>query len=80
MFTKTFWSGAFERAAKTFAQTLASTLVVGTGILDWDAKAALSVTATAVLLSVLTSISDPQRTDTAIATGETEHVPTHVAG
>lgn len=80
IFTRTFWNGVFERAFKTFAQVLASTLTVGVGILDWDVKSALSITATAVLLSVLTSIGDARRTDTAIATAEPPHTPTHVAG
>ena len=57
MFTIAFWKAAAERAVKTAAQTLV--LLVGTGAvgitaLNWPEL--LSLTATAALLSVLTSV------------------------
>ena len=70
MYTKTtFWAGAAERAVKTATQTLAALLVTGTVIWSVDWAQALGVTATATLLSVLTSLADPRATDTAVATG-----------
>lgn len=58
MLTLHFWKAAGERAVKTFAQTLV--LLIGTGSigvteLDWPQL--LSVSATAALLSVLTSLA-----------------------
>lgn len=57
MWTRKFWTAAAERAVKTFAQALA--VILGAGAVDvmsigW--KQALSVSAGAALLSVLTSI------------------------
>jgi len=57
MLTVAFWRAAAERAIKTAAQTLV--LLIGTGSigitsLNWPEL--LSLTATAALLSVLTSI------------------------
>jgi len=57
MFTLAFWKAAGERAVKTAAQTLV--LLIGTGAvgitaLNWPEL--LSLTATAALLSVLTSV------------------------
>ena len=57
MFTLAFWAASFERAVKTAAQTLV--LLIGTGAvgiteLNWPELAGL--TATAALLSVLTSV------------------------
>lgn len=70
MYTKaTFWAGAAERAVKTAAQTLAALLVTGTVIWSVDWAQAIGVTATATLLSVLTSLADPRAADTAVATG-----------
>lgn len=55
--TKSFVRATLERAVKTFAQTLAAVLVAsGTGLLDTDWIASLSMSAMAALLSVLTSI------------------------
>lgn len=72
-----FWSGVRDRAIKTFAQVLVSTLTVGVGIFDINWKGALGLTATAVLISVLTSIADPKETDRAIATAPVEYTPRH---
>ena len=66
--SRTFWAGAAERAVKTAAQTLAALLVTGTVIWSVDWAQALGVTATATLLSVLTSLADPRAADTAVAT------------
>lgn len=55
-----FWKDAAERAIKTFVQTLAATLFVGGathGIQDLPWMAALSVSASALVLSVLTSVA-----------------------
>ncbi len=58
IFTAAFWLASAERAIKTFAQTLAATLVAS-GVatvagIDW--RLALGTAALASLLSVLTSI------------------------
>lgn len=61
MFTKAFWKGAAERAIKTGAQTLAAYFVIGTtGVLDLDWVPALSVSAAAVVASLLTSVANPE--------------------
>lgn len=57
MFTKAFWLDAFERAVKTWAQSLLA--LVGAGatnlvLLDWGDM--LGISGTAALISVLTSI------------------------
>lgn len=66
--SKTFWAGLAERAIKTAAQTLLSVLTVGATIWSMDWTQALGIAAGAVVLSILTSIADPQRADTAVAT------------
>lgn len=58
-----FWAGLGERALKTFAQSLAASLAVGTGLLDIDWLGALGIAGTATLLSVLTSIANPGFTE-----------------
>lgn len=58
-----FWAGLGERALKTFAQSLAASLAVGTGLLDVDWLGALGIAGTATLLSVLTSIANPGFTE-----------------
>lgn len=58
IFDKRFWIAATERAVKTFAQTLIA--LIGTTavtIVDLDWLQMLGVSATATLLSVLTSIA-----------------------
>ena len=67
--SRTFWLGVGERAVKTFAQALLAVLTTGTVVWDLDWVQALGIAGTAVLISVLTSVADPQRTDTAIASG-----------
>lgn len=66
--SKTFWNGVGERAIKTAAQTILSVLTTGTVIWGLDWKQALGLAATTVVVSILTSIADPKRTDTAITT------------
>lgn len=78
--SKSFWAGVRDRAIKTFAQSLASSLTIGVGILGIDWKGALSVAVGAVLFSVATSLADPQETDKAIATMPPTPPTTHVAG
>lgn len=59
MWSGRFWQGAGERTIKTGAQTLVAligTEAVGVTSLDWPQM--LSVAATAMLLSVLTSIGN----------------------
>ena len=70
--SKTFWNGVGERAIKTAAQNLLSVLTTGTVIWGFGWKQALGLAATAVVVSVLTSIADPKRTDTAVVTGTEE--------
>ncbi len=77
MFTRLFFKDAVERALKTFAQTLASLLVGdGTGILEVDWTARLSVAGLAALVSVLTSIGSAVKTgtDSASLTVDTKEV------
>lgn len=74
-----FWSGVRDRAIKTFAQVLVGSLGVGVGIFDVDWKGALGITASAVLISVLTSIADAKETDRAIATAPVEYTPRHAS-
>lgn len=60
MWTPAFWKDAAERAIKTGVQSLIATFGVGTTVLEMDWGAALAVSGTATLLSVLTSIvSEP---------------------
>lgn len=57
MFTTAFWKAAAERAVKTFAQTLVVLLGAGAvDVLSIDWVKALSLSAGAALVSVLTSI------------------------
>jgi hypothetical protein len=57
MFTALFWKSSAERAVRTAAQVLLGFLVVGeTGVLEVDWAQALSVSAVAVVASVLTSV------------------------
>lgn len=63
IFSKEFVLGAAERALKTAAQTLIAAMGVNqVGIMDFDWAGALSVTAFAVIMSVLTSIVNPSFT------------------
>lgn len=58
MYDINFWRAAGERAIKTFAQTivaLVGTEMVGIHTLDWGVI--LSASATATLLSILTSVA-----------------------
>ena len=65
-----FWRGTAERAIKTCAQALLAVLTAGTVIWGLDWVQALGVAATATAICVLTSLADPERIDTATATGE----------
>lgn len=56
IFTKDFILAALTRAVKTFAQTLLGFLAVGLAISDINWANALSVSAVAMLFSILTSI------------------------
>ena len=63
IFTKLFWKGAFERATKTFCQSLLAILTTGAvGILDVDWPGALSAATLATLVSILTSLSQAEFT------------------
>ncbi len=58
MFDIRFWKAAGERAVKTFAQTLVALIGTGAvGIMSLDWPQMLSISATATLLSVLTSVA-----------------------
>lgn len=57
MWTLTFWKDAVERALRTVAQTAAGVWIAdGTGLLDTDWAAGLSVAGMAGLLSLLLSV------------------------
>lgn len=66
---KTFWIGAAERAIKTGAQAAVSVLTVGSAVWSMDLAQAAGIALGGMLLSVLTSLADPDRADTSIATG-----------
>lgn len=66
--TKSFWLGVCERAIKTAAQTLLSVVTVGSVVWGLDWAQALGLALTAALVSVLTALADPERTDTAVVT------------
>lgn len=51
-----FWRDAAERAIKTAAQTLLASFGIGVSVLSVNWQACLSITATATVLSVLSSI------------------------
>jgi hypothetical protein len=58
MFDSRFWIAAAERAVKTFAQTLVALIGTGAvGIMDLDWMQMLGVSATATVLSILTSVA-----------------------
>lgn len=64
MFTTAFLLATIERAIKTLAQTAAALLVAdGTGLLNTDWLALLSVAGMAAVVSVLTSIGTGAVTD-----------------
>lgn len=63
--SRAFWYDALERAIKTGAQVLVALIGTGSlGILQVDWLNALSVTALAVIVSVLTSIASAGTADT----------------
>jgi hypothetical protein len=58
MFDSRFWIAAAERAVKTFAQTLVALIGTGAvGIMDLDWMQMLGVSATATVLSILSSVA-----------------------
>jgi hypothetical protein len=74
--TPSFWAGTAERAVKTCAQSLLAVLTLGTPLWGLDWAQALGIAATAAAYSILTSLADPTRTDTATTTAP----PRHAAG
>ena len=54
---KKWWKAAGVRALKTFAQTAVAMITVGSAVTDVDWIAVLSVSATAAVASLLTSIA-----------------------
>ncbi|KZM72195.1 holin [Nocardia terpenica] len=52
-----------KRAVKTFAQSLAGSLVVFTGVLDADWTASVSAAGLAALISLLTNVAGDQLAD-----------------
>lgn len=62
MFTKSFWLATAERAARTFAQTLAALIVTGaTGLFEVAWGNALPVAGLAAVAAVLTAVAYPSR-------------------
>ena len=57
IFTKKWFYAAFIRSLKTMAQTAVSMLTVGQAFLDVNWVSVISVSATAGIISVLTSIA-----------------------
>ena len=71
-----FWLAALERSIKTIAQTAAALLVAaGSGILDADWIAVISVAAMAGLVSILTSVGTGLATDGSPSVGGVEILP-----
>lgn len=73
MWQLAFWKAVFERAVKTFAQTLAGFLVgssLGIGDINWTDS--LSIAGVAALASVLTSIGSALATDGGPSLGNVE--------
>lgn len=58
MFSSVFWKDAFERGVKTFAQALLAIFLVApqTNVINFDWPGALGVSATAAVISILTSV------------------------
>lgn len=56
LYTKKFWQDAFERAAKTAAQSAIGVFVAGQTIMTVDWAQSGAIIGTATLVSVLTSI------------------------
>ena len=54
---KKWWKAAGVRALKTFAQTAVAMITVGSAVTDVDWIAVLSVSTTAAVASLLTSIA-----------------------
>lgn len=54
--TKEFWENALGRAIRTFAQTMLSCITVGNTITSFDWMTIMSLSATATVMSLLTSI------------------------
>ena len=67
--SKTFWLGTAERAIKTGAQTALSGLTLGATIFSVNATEVIGIALGGIVFSILTSLADPDRADTAIATG-----------
>lgn len=76
-FTKgSFWVAVAERGVKTFAQTLAATLSAGAvGILTVPWQDALSMSALAAAISVLTSVGSAGLTGGGPSATNSEVVP-----
>ncbi len=90
IFTKAFGLATLERAVKTLCQTWAALLLAdGTGLLNTDWEASLSVAGMAAVISILTSVGSnsvgeqgPSLTteSTALADVDAEYDGEHRAG
>lgn len=67
----TWWAGAAERALKTAAQAALAAVGAAATLQAVPWQTVASTAALAAVLSLLTSVADPDRADTAIATGAT---------
>lgn len=69
--TKAFWSGAAERAVKTFAQAAVAFVTADVvGLADIDLAGLASVAGLAALVSLFTSVGNPE-----FVAGVTDAVP-----
>lgn len=57
IFSKKWWRASAVRSLKTFSQTAVAMITVGSAVTDVDWIAVLSVSATAAVASLLTSIA-----------------------
>lgn len=67
LFTRVFWADTLERAIKTVAQSAVALVTAGQIITDIDWQTVVGVSATAGVVSVLTSIASGRVGDPATA-------------
>ena len=59
LLTPTFWAAAGIRTLRTFAQSLAGTLTIGSGLNKWDWTTSVFVSLTIAFYTILTAVAFP---------------------